>query len=430
VKQVTCLCFDGYSLFSAGHDRTIIEWDTRTSEKIHIYHGNLNWINNLLVTQEFLISSGYEQVIHIYDRKNGKIIKTLKGHSKRIVGMCFNEDDGLLFSASLDGHVRSWDIDSGEGINVFQSNQAIFNISIHQNLLYCTMYSEVLIWNIDKQKCETPLVGISNFMIDNDTLVGWNRMTSKFEFIDINTRNVIHSVKPDEGMIHTNSILFLAGSLFYTFGSMLSRKTVTMDEKRLSLIREEIITLEDSLPAYVTYQELYHYYVDVLFYSSERVSDVIQQLHESKTLEKCKTFDGQIDAVAEFLKKDQKKKLSRFSISSSFDKIDFEISISNKQEEFIDVYSKDERSLDFESRVELFYNKIREISLNLQPTVILVRREHLVSDTCKHFSVLKKKDLQKPMYIFFAGEQGLDMVFKYILTMLGWSHKGILSIAL
>lgn len=41
--------------------------------------------------------------------------------------------------------------------------------------------------------------------------------------------------------------------------------------------------------------------------------------------------------------------------------------------------------------------------------MILVRREHLVFDTCKHFSVLAQDDLKKQMYIFFAGEEGLDM---------------------
>eukprot|EP01080_Neovahlkampfia_damariscottae_P010861 gene10861-3479_t len=407
-KQVTNVFIHEYSLFSAGHDRTIIEWDTRTSQKIKIYEGNTNWITNLLVINNFLFSAGYEQVIHIFDRHSSKKIKTLKGHQKRIVGMCFNEELGLLFTASIDGLVRSWDIDSGEGINIFHSNQAVFNIFIHQNLLYCTLYSEIIVWNIEQQKCETPFVGISNFTIDNDILIGWNRMTLKFEFINLKSRNVIHSIK-DENMIHTNSILYLNQKLYYTFGSTVNVKDVKFDEKRMSLIKEEKINLDEILPSYVLYQELYRYYVDVLFYSSQRISDAIEKLHNDKTLSKCTSFDGQIDAISDYLKKDEKRKLSRFSISSSFDKIDFKISIQSKQEEIIDVYTKQERGLDFESRTELFYEKIRANSVSLQPTVILVRRDHLVSDTCKHFSVLKKKDLQKPMYIFFAGEQGLDM---------------------
>jgi E3 ubiquitin-protein ligase HUWE1 len=77
-----------------------------------------------------------------------------------------------------------------------------------------------------------------------------------------------------------------------------------------------------------------------------------------------------------------------------------------------DMYTPDELSLDFETRTELFYERLRmnlEPDDQQQPTVILVRRKELVFDACKHFSVLRDHDLHKPMYIFFQGEKGLDM---------------------
>ncbi len=148
-------------------------------------------------------------------------------------------------------------------------------------------------------------------------------------------------------------------------------------------------------------------------YPSNVIADSIEKLVREDGLATCKSIDQEIEVLSTFINRSTantaptpigEDKRVKFSIRLAAD----EPSGSG------DIYTQDELSLDFETRTELFYERLRynlepDDQPQQQPTVILVRRKELVFDACKHFSVLRDHDLHKPMYIFFQGEKGLDM---------------------
>lgn len=199
-------------------------------------------------------------------------------------------------------------------------------------------------------------------------------------------------------MFHTSSIIFKDHNLYYISGSSLVYQKVSID-KRVSIKLIEKIELIPQ-PSYLLYQDVYNYFVDVLLFPSEKILKIIEK---DEVLKGCKNLEAQISVISDILKNEMDKEVE---IIENFKLEDL---LSFNDDDFIEVYSKDELELDFVSRTELFYSKIRKINNNNQPTVILVRRDHLVFDTCKHFSVMKKEDFLKPMFVYFANEQGLDM---------------------
>lgn len=188
-KQVNCLFIFGKYLYSGSSDRTIKEWDIETGICKRTFNKNENWVTCIHVTKNFLFASGYEQNILIYDLKSGNKLNTLKGHQKKIVSLIVTEND-ILYSASSDGVLRSWDIDSGECMKMYHYKDSIASIEIYKNYLLTTLYSEVTVLDIETDQVLPSFVGISSFTIEDDTMCGWNRIKSCFEFIDIKVRNI------------------------------------------------------------------------------------------------------------------------------------------------------------------------------------------------------------------------------------------------
>jgi hypothetical protein len=108
-----------------------------------------------------------------------------------------------------------------------------------------------------------------------------------------------------------------------------------------------------------------------------------------------------------------KKEFNMYNIKEEKEnKIDEELYLNKNFDRFNqNIYSEEDLKEDFETRISIFYKKIRKNVNSKQPPVVLVRRQNLVLDTCKHFTVLNKDELFKPMYIFFAGEQGLGKIY-------------------
>jgi WD40 repeat protein len=479
-KAVTCILIKDGILFSGSYDRTVRYWNIDTAICKRVYTENENWITAILVERGLLFCAGYDACVNIYDVESCKKLKTLKGHAKRIDDM-FLSEDGVLYTASADGTVRSWDTDAGKLLHVYNCRDHVLSVHVYNQLLLCGQHQQLTCWDIEKHKLMAPYVGISVFHVVNDVLIGWNRVSQQFEFWDLTSNTLLETLE-DKSLINVSDIKFYftaqdAGILYYGCGNQVLSKKVNVqlfdDEVTESLATDtslpptpcSAVPINDEFnyaeqpavqkanqhgtkPTYMLYPNLFNYYVNVLLHSPTTIAAIIDELHD--VLSTCKTFDGQIDKVAEMLHKYElenrkgKKKMDKGTLA---DQAQFEIMVhpmgdKNKeacmhtQEEIRKaklVYSEEELALDFETRTEIFYQRIRKSLMNehqqLQPTVILVRREHLVFDTCKHFSVLNQDDLKKQMYIFFAGEQGLGMHLCCFLLIIryGWCDERILS---
>lgn len=54
--------------------------------------------------------------IVVVDVDSGRVVRTLDGHTRLVGGLAVDASNGLVASASRDGSVRLWDLESGAGL--------------------------------------------------------------------------------------------------------------------------------------------------------------------------------------------------------------------------------------------------------------------------------------------------------------------------
>jgi WD40 repeat protein len=125
---------DGMGLVSAGNDGTMILWDLASARAIHHYVGTTAnnsprpWVNTLAISPDgrFIVSGADVStdnatlvMVHPVagDSFTVEPIQSLYGHSNHVIGIAINPvDTSLVLTASRDGTVRYWDLDTGETV--------------------------------------------------------------------------------------------------------------------------------------------------------------------------------------------------------------------------------------------------------------------------------------------------------------------------
>ncbi|MFW9929357.1 MAG: hypothetical protein ACFFD1_08200, partial [Candidatus Thorarchaeota archaeon] len=78
----------------------------------------------------FVLCSGDDSVIHIYDLDTFEEINSLKGHEQSVSGICLSDNDKYLFSISYDDSLMIWDTETGK------MNHRIENIDLPSAIEY------------------------------------------------------------------------------------------------------------------------------------------------------------------------------------------------------------------------------------------------------------------------------------------------------
>lgn len=60
----------------------------------------------------YLVSAGDDNRVLIWDLRNGKILKDLKGHTDTLYTTAFSADGSLLVSGGLDNSIRVWNAEA------------------------------------------------------------------------------------------------------------------------------------------------------------------------------------------------------------------------------------------------------------------------------------------------------------------------------
>jgi len=99
-------------LFTASRDKTIKLWDIKNASCLYTFEGHDNWVRNIVVhpTGKYLISTGDDRNIRIWDMKSGRSVKKLdKVHDKFIISLAMHANLNLLVSGSNDLSIKFWD---------------------------------------------------------------------------------------------------------------------------------------------------------------------------------------------------------------------------------------------------------------------------------------------------------------------------------
>lgn len=451
---VSCLKIRDSLLYSASYDRTIRIWDLNEKHKhcIDVIPDQENWLTSLELWKNFIICAGYAKNINIYDLTTKQKVRTFIGHTKRIESLLV--DDCVLYSSSVDGAVKLWDLEQGICIRTLHARDQCLSVNIwNEKFIIIGQQEDVICWNLetyDSNKLENNddthnvtqqhavFVGLSVYCIYDFLLIGWNRGKKRFEFwnmyntlfqnSDSNSEypKLIHII-PTE-ILMCSALFFNPDVLFYVSGTQIASISVSLklddvikrtqnkdlfeiENENQNEVNENLIDKNIQQPAYSLYTRLFHYFTDSLLHPTTKVANAIEKLHNEGKL--SLNFDSQVLILGEYLRNISHQNLINESGEQISESLDFTIFLNSKQETengpLPEIYTKDQLSLDFESRIDLFYKKLQAITTDVfQPTVIVVRREELVFDACKHFIQLSLSDLKRPLYIFFANEKGLD----------------------
>ncbi len=132
--------------------------------------------NVLLLTQDgaYLAAANPDQSIRIYLLPEGKLIKTLSGHSNLVRAIVLSQDERTLFSAGFDGVVNRWRFPTGGQEPIYQSGSEIYALAATRrgDVLIGDGQGEIHIWNADARGTLRTLKGHSGAITSLSTSTG------------------------------------------------------------------------------------------------------------------------------------------------------------------------------------------------------------------------------------------------------------------
>jgi len=183
---------NGRSLFSSSADKTVRKWNTEDGTCLLKLEGHQGWVWDFLVIPSTftLFSCGMDGKLIKWNTMAGRALKEIDAHSDSICRLCFTStrpsrgqksassgsasSNGsssssstskslTLLSASWDGTIRQWDIDTGDLLQTMQGHTAkikAMQVILDRVLITASEDQTVRIWDIK--------TGHNVFTLNND----------------------------------------------------------------------------------------------------------------------------------------------------------------------------------------------------------------------------------------------------------------------
>ncbi|KAK0459497.1 F-box/WD repeat-containing protein pof1 [Desarmillaria tabescens] len=98
-------------LITGSYDRTARVWNLETGVELHCLKGHTRAIRALQFDEVKLITGSMDSTLKVWDWRRGRLIRTLTGHTEGVV--CLNFDSNVLASGSVDSTIKVWNLRTG-----------------------------------------------------------------------------------------------------------------------------------------------------------------------------------------------------------------------------------------------------------------------------------------------------------------------------
>lgn len=155
VNGVLCMSVSNHNRLASGSDdKTGKIWDICSAKVLKSYGDYEPASTAFDPTGNYVVTGGWD-TIHMWNSATGELVREFKGHNNNIQWIQFSSDGKFMYSASLDGNIKKWDVPTGkELLNIL--TQASIECAIlleGQNRVICGHWNgNVTCWDMAKSE--------------------------------------------------------------------------------------------------------------------------------------------------------------------------------------------------------------------------------------------------------------------------------------
>jgi Tol biopolymer transport system component len=101
-------------------------WDLNSGKQSAVFTGHADMVYHVAYSAQARLAAtriAFGRTIHLWDLETDKEVRTLTGHTEWITCAVFSGDGKRLLSASYDGTLRIWDVQSGQELKQIQTRE-------------------------------------------------------------------------------------------------------------------------------------------------------------------------------------------------------------------------------------------------------------------------------------------------------------------
>jgi WD40 repeat protein len=169
MHTTTARCLDwspnGLEVASGSKDGTVKRWNPDAGQQIGptIDTGH-DWVNAIKYSPQSdkIASGGDDSMIRVWS-KDGKLLIEIKGHDGSVTSLCWSKDGAHIFSGSVDGTIRKWQLIDGKEVFVLRGHtHPVTSICVspdERHLISASQDYSVRIWDLKtNQQVGDPLL--------------------------------------------------------------------------------------------------------------------------------------------------------------------------------------------------------------------------------------------------------------------------------
>jgi WD40 repeat protein len=155
---------DSHLILSCSNDSSVRLWPGSLPTRSRRFRRNTDPSSRLtclaISTSGKLVASGASHIIQLWEASNGRVIRTLTGHSDRINSVAFSASEKIIVSGSEDSTIRFWDISTGSTVKSLNLNRAraiVTALSPDERVLVSGETSTLLsVWDVTRSGSPRP----------------------------------------------------------------------------------------------------------------------------------------------------------------------------------------------------------------------------------------------------------------------------------